>query len=308
MHWSQERFHADVTRAVGGTLNLLRELSRVAQEFDASTPAEWLIKRTLFFAYELQSEIPKDLSERERLLFLNRFFFEQKRFQCQTGPLGTLSPSGELENTSSPDPSEEFRLSSVLTSRRGSPVVLSLLYAFLAERIGVALEFVDFRPAWFLRWKENGRSRYIDVSRGGATLSSDELIEVLHFRYQLEAKSKGDALFEPISFEKFIVAYLSDLKSTLIKNIGANFGTNKTAESAAPEKLLFLQNLLIAYQPSNIQRLAERALIYRRLGNFKSALQDLKRYFAFNDREKSSPELQRLHDDLVKLTELRSPN
>lgn len=290
MHWSQERFHADVTRAVGGTLNLIRELSRIAFEFDDTMPVDWLIKRTQFFAYELQSELEttsaEAVSERDRLAHLNRFFFDSKRFQCLT----------EMANHA--EPSEAFRLSHVLTSRRGSPVVLSLLYAFLAERIGVKLDFIDFNPAWFLRWSDQGRSRYIDVARNGATLSSDELIDVLHSRYQMTTDLKNDALFEPISFDRFMVTYVCDLKSTLLSTTGAKL--------PSAEKLLFLQNLLIAYQPSNVNRLAERAVLYRRVGQFKNALQDLKRYFAFNDKEKASPELTQLHADLVRLIEIRA--
>ncbi|RYZ76273.1 MAG: hypothetical protein EOP05_05510 [Proteobacteria bacterium] len=283
MHWSQERLHADVARAVGGSLNLIREISRISHELDPEMPTEWMVKRTQFFAYELQSELPHGLSEREKLDHLNRFFFELKRFKCLA------------DTTSLQRPSDAFRVSRVLAARKGAPLVLSLIYAFLAEKIGVQLEFVDFNPAWFLRWSENGRSRYIDVARAGATLSSEELIEVLHSRYRMFPDVNEDTLFEPLSFERLLVAYLNDLKLTVAGVKGAHL--------SEPEKLLFLQNALMAYQPSNIQLFAERAVIHRRLGHYKNALSDLKRYFTFNAREKAMPELIQLHDDLVKILE-----
>ncbi len=281
MHWSQERLGADVHRAVGGCLNLVREVSRLSNELDPEMPTEWMIKRAQFFAYELESILPEELDERDRLAFLNRFFFHTKCFKCLT----------EMAHLSRP--SDAFRMSRVLAARAGAPLVLALLYAFLAERIGITLEFVDFNPAWFLRWREGGRSRYIDVTRGGATLSSDELIEVLHSRFELSTElsttlSKQN-LLEPLTFKHFLIAYISDLKSTLS---GYDF---------EPEKLLFLQNALIAYQPSNLQLLAERAAIYRKIGHFKSALADLKRYFAFHDRDKCTSDLIKLHDEIVTL-------
>lgn len=297
--WSQERLTADVHRAVGGCLNLVREVSRLSNELDAEMPTEWMIKRTLFFAYELASVLPDGLPEHERLTFLNRFFFSMKCFKC-------LKETAHLKR-----PSDAFRLSRVLAARAGAPMMVALLYAFLAERIGITLEFVDLNsgspgslaspagpasPIWFLRWNENGRSRYIDITRAGRVLSSDELIEILHSK-----QSRLEPLLEALTFEHFLVAHITDLKSTL-SCAGSRTGAGATAApNFGIEKLLFLQNALIAYQPSNLQRLAERAVLHRKLGNFKSALADLKRFFAFHDRDKCKPELLKLHAELLAL-------
>lgn len=242
-----------------------------------------MVKRTQFFAYELQTTVQDALPERDRLAALNRFLFDTKCFKCLT----------ELAHL--PRPSDAFRMSRVLAARAGSPMILALLYAFLAERIGVSLEFVDFNPTWFLKWNDNGRSRYIDVTRAGTTLSNDELIDILQTRYKLSSEASCEGLLEPLTFERFMVEYITDLKSTL------------SGYDSKPEKLLFLQNALIAYQPSNLLLLTERAAIHRKLGNFKSGLADLKRYFAFHDREKSPVEFSRLHDELVALIDRRPP-
>jgi regulator of sirC expression with transglutaminase-like and TPR domain len=271
MHWSQERLSADVHRAVGGTLNMLREVARFSFELDPEMPTEWMIKRTQFFAYELAMGVPEGcITERDRLAFLNRFLFDAKCFKCLC----------ELSHLTRP--SDAFRLSRVLAARAGSPMVLTLIYAFLAERLGVTLEIIDFNPAWFLRWTEEGRSRYIDVTRAGASMGPEELMELMQERY-------AAATFEPLTFERFMVAYISDLKSTL------------SGFDAQPEKQLLLQNALIAYQPSNLQLLTERAALNRRLGHFRSALSDLKRYFAFHDRDRAPADVVRLHDELVAL-------
>ena len=272
-HFSQDRLRADVHRAVGGSLNLIREISRISEELDADILAEWLVKRALFFSYELQGSIPENASDAEKLSALNRFFFDVKKFRCSPG---------------------SFVFHRVLMARTGAPLVISFLYSFLAERLGVELDFVDFKPACFLRWNEKDsmgvvvRSRFIDVTKNGALLSSDDVIELLHSRFQTEICHS--TLFEEFAFETVLTHYVRELKSSMAEHA-----------HEVPEQMLFLQNTLIAYQPSNIHLLAERAKIHRRLGHFKSALADLKRYFAFNEREKSPPELVKLHDDLVRL-------
>jgi regulator of sirC expression with transglutaminase-like and TPR domain len=274
---SDERRHADAQRAVGGCHTLIREISRISAEIDPLVPADWMIKRSLFFAYELVSRVEGREAERDRLALLNKFIFEEKRFEC-------LCDTGKLR-----EPWEAYLFNSVLVKRAGAPTVLALLYAFLADRIGVKLEFVDLKPTCFLKWTDQGRSRFIDITRSGSTLSSDELIETLHTRFQMPTFGNA-GLLETFSFESYLADYLTALKTVMItKN--------------DPEQMLFLQNTLIAYQPSNLHLLAERAILHRRVGNFKSALADLKRFFAFHEREKASAELVKLHDDLVKLLE-----
>jgi regulator of sirC expression with transglutaminase-like and TPR domain len=273
-HWSQERFHADVQRAVGGVVNLLREVSRISHHLEPSIPAEWMLKRVQFFSYELQTLTRDAHTDQDKLGLLNNFFFSAKNFRCT--PLG------------------EVRLNRVLAERTGAPQVIELLYAFLAERIGVALDFVDLKPTCFLRWSEGGRSRYIDVTRGGATLSSDELIDTLHTRFSMTTFS-NTSLLEVASFESYISDYLVTLKHAI-------------DISHDPETVLFLQDTLIAYQPSNLQLVGERALLHRRLGNFKNAFTDLKRYFSFHDRSRAPIELCRLLDELTELYERTKSN
>jgi regulator of sirC expression with transglutaminase-like and TPR domain len=259
----RERLRADVHRAVGGSLNLVRELSRISSQVDSSVPFEWMVKRTQFFAYELQTFVVPNASAEARLALLNQFFFEKKKFRCSERPFHAAAKPASL------------LLSQVLSGRTGSPTVIALLYTLLAEHIGLELEFVDLRKTCFLRWNENGRTKYIDVSRNGSLLSSEELIETL-----------CESLLEVYSFESFLCQYVCDLKLSLRSENNL-------------EKLLFLQNTLISYQPSNVHLLGERALLHRQMGNLKNALSDLKRYFTFCDRDRSPNELLKLFDELV---------
>jgi regulator of sirC expression with transglutaminase-like and TPR domain len=287
LHWSKDRLHADITKAVGGVMNLVREVARVSHKMDEAVPAEWMVKRAQFMSYELQTLARNAQTEIEKLGVLNHFFFEEKNFRCVT------------DFSRVRDATEAFRLNRVFNDRTGAPIVLELLYAYLAEKIGVKLEFVDLKPTCFLKWCEKGRSRFIDITRGGATLSSDELIETLQTRFRITSFTTSTVL-DAYTFESFVGDYVSALKRAC--GLGADAG------STNPEKLLFLQDTLIAYQPSNLHLVGERALLQRRLGNFKGALSDLKRYFAFHDRARAPGELVRLYDELVQLLERTKTN
>jgi regulator of sirC expression with transglutaminase-like and TPR domain len=178
-------------------------------------------------------------------------------------------------------------LHQVLAARTGSPAVLSLIYSFLAGQIGLQLEFVDLRPTCFLKFIETGISRFIDLTRNGRILDSDDLLESLHSRFHLDTVP-ASALLDHVPSDRFMTQYLSNLKAIYIRR-------------SEPEALLIIQNALMIHQPASLQLLGERALLQRRLGNFKNALADLKRYFAFCDRTQAPEEMIRVYDELITL-------
>jgi regulator of sirC expression with transglutaminase-like and TPR domain len=278
LHWSKDRLHADVQRAVGGPLNLIRELSLVSFHFHPAIEADWIVKRIKFLSYDLHSLFKNDTEAAERLAILNRFFFETEKFQCASRD-SACNLSGETAGA--------LQLHRVLSTRKGAPTVLALLYSFLAETIGVQLDFIDLKPSCFLKWCTDGKARFIDMTRAGSTISKDELIESMHSRFS-RPEFSHTTLLDIYSFDSYLCDYLLDLRESLEVTID-------------PEHLLYLQNLLISYQPSNLHLVGERALLHRRIGNFKSALADLKRYFAFNDKLRAPAELVRLNEELIEL-------
>jgi regulator of sirC expression with transglutaminase-like and TPR domain len=292
-------------RVISGFDQVLREVATVCAELDPSTRPEWIVKRMQFFGYDIASLIPPERSTRDKLSMLNRWFFEQKRFQA-------LADNGCVL--------ERVTLHSVLAKRVGSPLAVGLIYAYLAQQAGVRLEFANIRPAGYLKFVEHGLWRYIDLVRGGKILEGDELLDLLQSRLRgslprpslpkanflsgsLSGSLSGplsgpDALgdqqmsrpdlLEAIPHERLVVDYLNTLKMAL-----------RMREAAEP--LLVIQNWLLAFQPANFQALGERALLHRRLGHSKSALADLKRYFSFVSRDQAPSELPRVYDELVAL-------
>lgn len=252
---------------------MLREMSTISAQLESSIPSDWIVKRVQFLAYELRSHTPAHSTPLESCRILNQYFFREKGFNAVS----------RLQDI--PDASTALLLHRVLVTRTGAPAVLSLLYSFLACQIGLRLEFIDLRPTCFLKFVENGVSRFIDLTREGRVLSSDDLLESLHTRFHLEAVPRS-ALLDHVPSSRFMTDYLLALKVAYVRR-------------GEPEALLLIQNALMAHSPASLQLLGERALLYRRLGHLKSALSDLKRYFSFSDREKSPEELTRVYDELV---------
>lgn len=256
---------------------MLQEMSTIGAQIEASVHRDWVVKRVQFFAYELRSHTPSHASPTKLCELLNHYFFNEKGFVA-------VARLQEL-----PDTAPALLLHRVLASRAGAPAVLSLIYSFLACQIGLRLEFVDLRPTCFLKFIDNGMSRFIDLTRQGRVLSSDDLLESLQTRYHLEAVPPS-ALLDHVPSERFMTDYLLSLKVAY-------------ARRGEPEALLLIQNALMAHQPASLQLLGERAILHRRLGHFKNALTDLKRYFSFSDREHAPAEIVRLYDELVTMLE-----
>ncbi len=256
---------------------MIKEVSAISAQLDPGIGADWMLKRVQFMAYELRTHTPFEATPFELCEILNDYFFTQKGFKA-------IPKIHEAK-----DPLTCLLLQRVLSTRSGSPAVLSLIYSFLATQIGLRLEFVDLRPTCFLKFVVSGVSHYVDMSGEGRMLSSDDLLESLHSRFHLKA-IPAEALLEPVSMERFLSEYLTSLKSEYVRR------TNL-------ESLLLIQNALMALQPSSLQLLAERALLYRRLGHFKQALADLKRYFSFHDKETAPVEVLSVFNELTELVE-----
>ena len=61
---------------------------------------------------------------------------------------------------------------------------------------------------------------------------------------------------------------------------------------------LYVLDQIINLQPSETSRWAERAMLNSRRGDRSSALDDLKRFFAFHERESAPAAIVSLFDDL----------
>ena len=200
---------------------------------------------------------------RARVDRLNRWFFEEKRFH-------TLADNGCV--------AERVTLHTVISNRIGSPTAIAMLYAFLAEGMGLNLELFAAGPLCVFRFECDGRAWWVDVARRGVISEDGEAMRSL-------AARPRDPL-RPLDPQLAFIAYLKALRMAY-----------RMREAAEP--LLTIQNWILSCRPEDPEALGERALLLRRLGQKKSALADLTRYFRLTPREQAPPEIPRAYDELL---------
>lgn len=224
-----------------------------------------------YMNYEIQS-LTRTLSELERYNRLNHYFFVEKAFQIGR-------ERGE----------ENLLLSTALENRRGHPLTLALVYLHLAIQIDLPFALLPGARTYLLRWSRGPKSSYIDFINGGKLLEGAALAKVAQ-----PAMSDGDPLAEWPA-RKILIAYARELLSL--------YQTKQKLHN-----LNVVYDILIRLEPSNLKALAERALLKRRMGYVKDALNDLKRYFSFIDQTKAPKELQSAFHELKALSESSRPS
>lgn len=249
---------------------LINEICDICTRVEPDVKASSVMRRLQFLGYELNALIGPDDSTSQKFETLNRFFFDVKEFAVPIEP-------------SFHDPLSLHLLNRVLNTRIGSSRTLAMVYRFLGEQVGLKFEFVDLQPNCYLKHVENGSSKFVDFSRRGQSLSSDELLETLQSRAQTHAEVS--TLCETVGADHLVVEYLMVLKSAY-------------QHRSNVEPLLMVQNWILEYQPSNMTVIGERAVLLNHLGHYRNAFADLKRYFSFADRASAPKELVMLFEDL----------
>jgi len=123
-------------------------------------------------------------------------------------------------------------LSSVLESRRGVCLGVSMLYLCLAERLGLALEIVTPPGHIYLRYNDNNKVRNIETTCRGVHLHSDEYLGINVIDLEIRRKKEviGMAFFNQasvwlnqsewnkakIAYEKTLKYMPSDLEANLL--------------------------------------------------------------------------------------------
>ncbi len=253
-----------------GVDQLINEICEICTRVEPDVKASSVMRRLQFLGYELTALIESTHSTPQRFETLNHFFFDLKEFAVPNEP-------------SFHDPLSLHLLNRVLNTRIGASRTLAMVYRFLGEQIGLKFEFVDLQPNCYLKHVESGLSKFVDFSRRGQSLTSDELLKTLQSRAQ--TKTEVSTLCESVGADHFVVEYLMVLKSAY-------------QDRSNVEPLLMVQNWILEYQPSNMIVIGERAVLLNQLGHYRNAFADLKRYFSFADRGAAPRELVVLFEDL----------
>lgn len=250
-----------------------------------STDRESLEKRLAFLGWDLEAKVqPLTVDNHIRTFFTDLGF--------RPAPKGVGEPDGSLLDT-------------VLSRHEGEGSALTILFAWATEtvsktasenRIKLSVEFVKNAPAHIVRLrvadKSNDvldeRAEYISAEKSGQKLEASDWIDWCQ-------RGNGQTALERLSVSDVWIRLMLELRAALEKP------STRWPESAGLRAQVLLLDQLIALRPSMIRLFADRAMLRHRLGDNAGALDDLKRFFAFQDRGSAAPALVSLYD-LLRLT------
>jgi regulator of sirC expression with transglutaminase-like and TPR domain len=233
---------------------LLEAAIAVAQDEYPQLDPQGVLAQVDALADRLKRRIPADAAVLQRLRFLNRYFFQDLGF------------AGNVNNYY--DPRNSY-LHEVLSTRRGIPITLALLYTELATQIGLSARGISF-PGHFLVKLRATRGEVVIDPLSGQSLSREDLEERL-VPYRRERGLTGD--FE-VPLGLFLQAAAPrDVIARLLRNLKE---IHRTAEDWP--RLLAVCERLVVLLPQDWDERRDRGLTQAELGNDEAAAADLAAY------------------------------
>jgi regulator of sirC expression with transglutaminase-like and TPR domain len=206
------------------------------------------------FALRLKRRLHADIAPIPKLRLLNNFFYQELGF------------SGNFNDYYNPDNSY---LHKVLSTRRGIPISLAVIYMELAQQIGLDVKGVSF-PGHFLMKLSVKTGDIILDPFNGASLSREEIEERLE-PYFINGRNPNDpplASYLANATERSILV-------RMLRNLKAVY-----AEQPHWKELLSVQQKLVILLPDEIGERRDRGLAYANLDCPNAALQDIEAYLA----------------------------
>jgi regulator of sirC expression with transglutaminase-like and TPR domain len=177
------------------------------------------------------------------------------------------------------DPANSY-LPAVLSSRRGLPITLALIYRIVAERVGLDVRGVGL-PGHFCAGVDlDGSLLIVDCFYSGRLLNPDEALERMRDTYGPDVEWNAD-LLRPVSHRHWLTRIMQNLLHT--------FSERDRMEDVAA--MLELELLLWPDQ-SHLQR--DLALVLARIGESRRASRWLTHYLSTNPDDPQRPDLENL--------------
>ena len=207
-------------------------------------------------AHKLKRRLPTDAVPVQRLRWLNRYFFHELGF------------AGNVNNYYDPDNSYLHR---VLSTRRGIPITLAILYIELATQVGLSARGVSFPGHFLIKLRMPGGEVVIDPFTG-QSMSRDELDELLA-PYKRRRGLEGD--FD-VPLGLFLqAAPPRDVLARMLRNLKE---IHRTAEDWV--RLLAVQDRLVVLLPQAWDERRDRGLCFAEMGMEDAAVRDLRLYLS----------------------------
>ena len=237
---------------------LSRAAVSIAQDDYPQLDTQGVLAEIDALAVRLKQRFPADAVHVQRLRWLNRFFFQEMGF------------AGNANNYYDPDNSY---LHKVLSTRRGIPITLAILYIELASQIGLTARGVSFPGHFLVKLRMNAgqqRGEVVIDPFTGHSMSRNELDELLA-PYKRGRGLHGDfdmplGLFLQAATGREVVA-------RMLRNLKEVHRSNNDLR-----RLLQVQERLVVLLPEGWEERRDRGLLNAELGMAPAAVRDLAAY------------------------------
>jgi regulator of sirC expression with transglutaminase-like and TPR domain len=240
--------------AEDASLSLTEAAVAIAQDEYPELDTQAVLADIDAMAVRLKRRIPADAVPVQRLRWLNRFFFQDMGF------------AGNVNNYH--DPHNSY-LNAVISTRRGIPISLSVLYIELATQIGLTARGVSF-PGHFLIKLRMPEGEVIVDPFTGKSLSREQLDELLA-PYKRHRGLHGE--FDTPLGLFLQAAPVRDVLARMLRNLKE---IHRTAEDWP--RLLAVMDRLVVLLPQGWEERRDRGLARAELGLDESAANDLEIY------------------------------
>jgi regulator of sirC expression with transglutaminase-like and TPR domain len=242
--------------AEDASLSLTEAAVAIAQDEFPQLDTQSVLAEIDALAARLRRRIPSDAVPVQRLRWLNRFFFQDLGF------------AGNVNNYY--DPRNSY-LHSVLSTRRGIPITLAVLYIELATQIGLTARGVSFPGHFLIKLRMPEGEVVVDPFTGNS-LSREQLDELL-VPYKRNRGLLGD--FDAPLGLFLQAAPARDVLARMLRNL-------KEIHRAAEDwpRLLAVMDRLVVLLPQAWEERRDRGLARGELGLDESAANDLAAYLA----------------------------
>lgn len=262
------------------SLSLVEAAASIAQDEFPRLDTQSVLAEIDALADKLRRRIPADAVPVQRLRWLNRFFFQELGF------------AGNVNNYY--DPANSY-LNRVLSTRRGIPITLAVLYIELATQIGLTARGVSFPGHFLIKLKMPQGEVVIDPFTG-QSLSREELDELL-LPYKRHRGLQGE--FD-VPLGLFLqAAPAREVVARMLRNLKE---IHRSAEDWV--RLLAVQQRLVVLLPQAWEERRDRGLALAELGHHDDAVQDLADYL---EHAGAVPDRKAIAERLAELRRLGPP-
>lgn len=199
----------------------------------------------------VSERLPPDADAVQTVLAINQHLFHE---------LGFSGAGAEYY-----DPRNSF-LDEVLTSKRGIPITLAILYIDVGRQLGLDLHGIAFPGHFLVRCEMDDGVVIIDPYGGGATLDRDDL------QSRLRETRNGEVPDETLD-DMLVPASPRDVAARMLRNLKAIHLRAKHYDLALP-----ILDWLVEVVPDDAVEWRDRGRVFEHLECFRAAVGDYARY------------------------------